>query len=124
LSKMKGNESKKRKNVIAWFFQRLSGVALIFLIAVHIWHLHYANPAVHPEYGDLVERLSTIGWIAFDISLLVLALFHGLNGVRNIVLDYTNKEPIIRRWNICLGTIGVVFSLFGGAAVIKILTMG
>lgn len=120
---MKSEESKK-KNIIAWFFQRLSGVALLFLITVHMWRLHYANPEVHPEYADLVERLGTIGWITFDISLLILALFHGLNGVRNIVLDYTNKEPIIRRWNIGLGTIGVIFSLFGGAAVIKILTMG
>lgn len=110
--------------MVAWFFQRLSGLALVFLIAVHIWNLHYANPEVPPGYADLVDRLKTIGYIALDISLLVLCLFHGLNGVRNIVLDYTKKDHIIRRWNISLSSIGIVFSVFGAAAIVKILTMG
>jgi succinate dehydrogenase / fumarate reductase membrane anchor subunit len=117
-------KSKGQKSIIAWFFQRLSGAALIFLVAIHVWNLHYAHPEVPPTYADLVDRLHTIGYIALDISLLVLALFHGLNGVRNIVLDYSRKEAVIKRWNITLGLIGIVFSLFGAAAIVKIVTMG
>ncbi|WP_164985091.1 hypothetical protein [Ammoniphilus sp. CFH 90114] len=113
-----------KKNVITWFFQRVSGVALVFLIAIHMWNLHYSNPAVPPDYNDLVARLRTIGYIALDFSLLVLALFHGLNGVRNIVLDYTSNEATIKRWTAGLAIIGVIFSLWGGAALIKIMTMG
>ncbi|KQX48876.1 MULTISPECIES: hypothetical protein [unclassified Paenibacillus] len=116
--------SKIRRNVLAWFFQRVSGVALIFLIAVHMWSLHYAHPDVHPSYPNLIERLRTIGYIALDFSLLALALFHGLNGVRNIVLDYTSNSRLIRRWSLGLMMIGIVFSLWGGAALIKIMTMG
>src|SRR5690606_32135817 len=110
-----------RKSMIAWVFQRVSGVALIFLIAVHIWKLHYANPEVAPTYEDLTNRLSTIGFIALDFSLLVLALFHGLNGVRSIVLDYTARENVIRRWTIGLTLVGIVASVFGGAALIKVM---
>jgi succinate dehydrogenase hydrophobic anchor subunit len=110
--------------MITWFFQRLSGVALIFLIGVHIWKLHYADPDVHPTYEDLTQRLITVGYIVLDVSLLVLALFHGLNGVRNIVLDYTKNERVIRRWRIGLGLVGAVFSVFGAAAIVKIMTMG
>jgi succinate dehydrogenase cytochrome b556 subunit len=113
-----------RKNIIAWFFQRVSGAALVFLIAVHVWRLHYSNPEVAPTYVDLTERLSTIGFIALDFSLLALTLFHGLNGVRSIVLDYTAKEAVIRRWTISLTFVGIVASVFGGAALIKVMTMG
>lgn len=116
--------SKRRRNVLTWFFQRVTGVALIFLIAVHMWSSHYAHPDVHPEYSNLVERLRTIGYIALDFSLLVIALFHGLNGVRNIVLDYTSKSIVVKRWSIGLAVVGIVFSLWGGAALIKIMVMG
>lgn len=113
-----------KKNVITWFFQRVSGVALVFLIAIHMWNLHYSNPEVAPSYTELVERLRTIGYIVLDFSLLTLALFHGLNGVRNIVLDYTSNGDAIKRWTVGLTVVGVVFSLWGGAALIKIMTMG
>ena len=110
--------------MITWFFQRLSGVALLFVIGIHIWNLHYANPDVPPSYADLTQRLKTIGYIVLDISLLVLALFHGLNGVRNIVLDFTKNEAVISRWTIGLYVVGIVFSVFGAAAIVKIMTMG
>lgn len=117
-------KSTGRKSVLAWIFQRISGAALVFLVAIHVWTLHYGNPETPPNYANLVDRLHTIGFIALDISLLVLALFHGLNGVRNIVLDYTRKKVIIKRWNTVLGLIGIVFAVFGSAAVVKIMTMG
>jgi succinate dehydrogenase / fumarate reductase membrane anchor subunit len=117
-------ESKGRRNVLTWFFQRVSGVALLFLIAIHMWNLHYAHPDVPPSYANLIERLRTIWYIALDFSLLALALFHGLNGVRNIVLDYTSDSSVIKRWSFCLTLVGIVFSLWGGAALIKIMTMG
>lgn len=116
--------SKRRRNVLTWFFQRVSGVALIFLIFIHMWNLHYAHPDVQPSYSHLIERLRTIGYIALDFSLLALALFHGLNGVRNIVHDYTSNSRVIKRWRIGLMVTGIVFSFWGGAALIKIMTMG
>ncbi|SFD35582.1 succinate dehydrogenase subunit D [Bacillus sp. OV194] len=121
---VKNKGDGKQKNMILWFFQRISGLALLLVIGVHIWNLHYSHPDVHPTYENLVERLRTVGYIVLDISLLVLALFHGLNGVRNIVLDYTRKSKVITRWNIALGLVGIVFSLLGSMAVVKILTMG
>jgi succinate dehydrogenase cytochrome b556 subunit len=120
----KASEGAGRRNILTWFFQRVSGVALVFLIAVHMWTLHYSHPDVAPSYSHLVERLRTIGYIALDFSLLVLALFHGLNGVRNIVLDYTSNSKIIKRWGMSLLLVGIVFSLWGGAALVKIMTMG
>lgn len=117
-------KSGRRRSILTWFFQRVSGMALIFLIGIHVWNIHYAHPEFAPTYTDLMERLRTIGYIALDFSLLVLALFHGLNGIRNIVLDYTNNGVAIKRWTIGLSGIGIVFSLFGGAALIKIMTMG
>jgi len=121
---VKASKGAVRRNVLTWFFQRVSGVALVLLIAVHMWTLHYSHPDVAPSYSHLVERLRTIGYIALDFSLLALALFHGLNGIRNIVLDYTSSRKVIRRWGIGLITVGIVFSLWGGAALIKIMTMG
>lgn len=124
MSNSKTVPHRHRRNIIIWLLQRISGAALVFLIGVHVWTLHYSNPELVPLYSGVVERLNTVGYMGLDISLLVMALFHGLNGVRNIVIDYTRNETIIRRWNSVLLIIGIVFSLLGSSAVVKILTMG
>ena len=79
-----------------WFFQRVSGMLLIFLLAVHIWMGHFSGlgDVIDGRQEELVlfdivkQRLAQGLFIFVDFSLLALALYHGLNGMRNIVLEW------------------------------------
>ena len=44
-------------------------------------------------YQAILSRISNPLWQAIDISFLLVALYHGLNGLRNIVLDYSRISP-------------------------------
>ena len=72
----------------SWAFMRLSGLALVFLALVHFAITHVINDVVETDYDFVAERWHNPAWRLFDWALLVLALAHGVNGLRWIVDDY------------------------------------
>lgn len=109
-----------RKDALLWLLHRITAVALIVLLIIHFWVLHYMNPASSPNMADLIYRLRTVSFIVTDYGLLIIALFHGLNGIRNIVIDYTSKESVIRGWSIGLTVLGAIAFAFGGYALLLV----
>jgi succinate dehydrogenase / fumarate reductase membrane anchor subunit len=75
----------------SWVFMRLSGLALVFLALVHFAITHIVNDVVETDYDFVAERWHNPAWRLFDWLLLVLALSHGLNGLRWIVDDYVRR---------------------------------
>ena len=64
------------RSVLLWLSQRVTAVLLIVFLGLHLWASNFAT--------DWVVVFRAV----VDISLLVLVLFHGLNGVRSVVLDF------------------------------------
>lgn len=72
-----------------WFFMRISGVALLFLVLIHLYIMHLVGSGVERvSFAFVAERWDSVGWKTFDWVLLVLALLHGTNGLRIIIDDY------------------------------------
>ena len=65
-----------------WFFMRISGLVLVFLALGHFTLTHIVNDVVDTDSGFVADRWSNPLWRAYDWALLALALFHGLNGLR------------------------------------------
>jgi len=72
----------------SWYFLRISGVALIFLVIIHLVLMHVANDVSQTTYCFVAQRYSNPLWRAYDLLLLTLALPHGLNGLRLVTDDY------------------------------------
>ena len=98
-----------------WFFQRVSGLLLIFLLGVHIWMGHFSGLSAVIEgrqdelvlYDIVKQRLAQGLFIFVDFSLLALVLYHGLNGMRNILLEWgpaAQREAAITKGLWALGT--------------------
>lgn len=104
------------KNMSLWLLQRLSAVALIALLIVHFWVLHFAEPHSTITMANVHSRLNTFRFLLVDYGLLVLALFHGLNGIRSIALDHSRFVRYTRGITWSLLAVGVVFALYGGTA--------
>jgi len=78
-------------DAVAWYLQRITGAALVPLLVAHFWVEHYMTATIRRgnlSYAILLERLANPWWQAIDISFLLIALYHGLNGLFGIVLDY------------------------------------
>ena len=72
----------------SWYFFRISGVGLVFLALIHVFLMHIANDVSATNYNYIAERYANPFWRVYDLLLLTLALFHGLNGLRIVCDDY------------------------------------
>ena len=74
----------------AWLFMRVSGVALLFMALIHLLVMHVINDIEVINYQFVVSRYGTPFWRTYDLVMLWLAMLHGVNGARTMVLDYVH----------------------------------
>jgi succinate dehydrogenase / fumarate reductase membrane anchor subunit len=101
-----------------WISQRISGILLLVLVFVHFWIAHYF-PGGFVTYEKVAVRLVLPAWKVFDIFLLLTAIFHGLNGIWIILLDYIHKDWFRITLYGFLWVIGLIFSILGGLTIIS-----
>lgn len=78
----------------SWYFFRVSGVALIFLVIIHLVIMHVANDVSVTTYAFVAQRYANPFWRVYDLTLLTLGLLHGLNGLRIITDDYVRTRGV------------------------------
>ncbi len=104
---------KKGASAVPWLLQRISAAILIVLLMIHFWVGHYANWGAPVTFAGVHMRLQSAAFVIVDSLLLVSVVFHGLNGVRNIVLDYPGLLPHNRSISLILFIIGITAIVFG-----------
>lgn len=91
----------------SWLFMRVSGVVLLVLAVGHVLIMHVLDEGVsRVDFGFVQARWQSPFWRAWDWALLVLALIHGINGLRVIVQDYV-------RWPGARLAVNMLFSVVG-----------
>jgi succinate dehydrogenase / fumarate reductase membrane anchor subunit len=73
-----------------WYFMRVSGLALVFLVLGHMFIMHVLVELAGGEidFAFVQSRWGTPFWRIYDFALLVLAFLHGANGARVVIGDY------------------------------------
>lgn len=87
---------------ILWVLQRVSAVLLIGLLVVNFFVLSYSDPGT---------KISL--FLGIDSILLAAVLYHGLNGLHNILVDYGVKQRTRTIGTVILGGTGLVLFVFG-----------
>ena len=102
----------------SWWFFRVSGVGLVLLVIIHLVLMHVTTDVSETVYDFVANRYANPFWRGYDLLLLTLALFHGLNGLRIICDDYIKS----RGWRITvvsgLFVIALSFWLIGMMTII------
>ncbi len=80
--------------LFAWFFMRLSGLALFILAIGHLAIMHLINSIDSINYAFVAARYTTPFWRSYDMLMLILALLHGCNGLRTVIEDYCHKPAL------------------------------
>lgn len=108
-----------RSGAFDWFFQRVSGVALLITLFLHFWVLHYASEGP-VTYQKVMARLLSPAWKALDIAFLVFAVYHAMNGFKMIIDDYVHTSGVRA---VLVGALWVVAIGFFGLGVLTIVTL-
>lgn len=112
-----------RSGSAAWLFQRVSGLALIGLVGLHFWLVHFADLRgawTVKAIADMhIKQLAILG---VDYALLGLALAHGLSGLRNILIDMKLWPGGERTISDTLAAVGIAIFAYGTFAFWPFLT--
>ncbi len=97
----------------SWYFFRVSGVALLFLVIIHLIIMHGTNDVSCTTYAFVAARYANPLWRLYDWLLLTLSLTHGMNGLRVVIDDYVHaRGPRLTLLSI-VGTLLMVFFMLG-----------
>lgn len=66
---------------------RTSGLLLVFLLGVHLVNLFVLHDIQSETLQVFTERWSTPMWRAIDWALIVLAMVHGVIGLRPVIVS-------------------------------------
>lgn len=94
-----------------WLFMRVSGVVLLVLAVGHVLIMHVWGGGVdRVNFSFVATRWQSPFWRSWDWMLLSLALLHGINGLRVVVMDYI--RPVAWRFLANMFFYVVGFALF------------
>ena len=97
----------------SWFFFRVSGVLLIFLVIIHLIIMHVTNDVSCTTYQFVAMRYDNPLWRLYDWLLLTLSLLHGMNGLRVVIDDYVRGRSARLTLMSVAGTLTLIFFMLG-----------
>jgi len=102
----------------SWYFIRISGIALIFLVIIHLLIMHVTTDVHCTTFQFVAARYANPLWRLFDWLLLTLALLHGMNSLRVVVDDYVRSST----WRVgilsALAVLTLIFFMLGTITII------
>lgn len=113
---MSFEENRRPGGIALWFFQRLSALFLLVMLLAHFYFLHYYQEGF-VTYDKVAPRLASTPWKVFDILFLAVAVFHGINGLWTVVLEYVHQERSQRLLLTALLGVGLLFLAIGAFSI-------
>lgn len=112
-----------RSGAADWLLQRVSGLALIGLVGLHFWLVHFVDLRGAWSVKTIADmHIKQVAILGVDYALLGLALAHGLNGLRNILIDMKLWPGGERTISDTLAAVGIAVFAYGTFAFWPFLT--
>ena len=104
------------RSAFFWLFQRITGALLAIFLFTHVKVLHWDFDFTTQgliDFAFVLDRLQgSIGWAIFYFLFIVSALFHGLNGLWAVVLDFRPAKKIQVAWLSIMWAIGILTAYY------------
>jgi succinate dehydrogenase cytochrome b556 subunit len=98
---------------LIWYFMRISGALLIILAGGHVLITHYLNVPSETTFSFVAARWANPYWRTFDWLLLMVALWHGVLGLRYSIQDYLSSPMARTLAQGVMWALGLVFLALG-----------
>jgi len=98
---------------LRWVSQRLTGLILVLGLGTHTIIIHFSGHSP-VDVNVVQERLKDTFWLLFYVVFLGATLFHGLNGLYEVIDDYKPSRGLqillsIMMW--CAGLVALIWGL-------------
>lgn len=105
------------RNTYVWLLQIITGVLIAVFLGIHMVLQHLdailgffgANMADLTSWASMMDRAEQGIFVALYIALLAVGLYHGIYGLRNIILEATSSAKVksVITWSFIILGIGV-----------------
>ncbi len=110
------NQAITARSALFWLFQRISGAFLAVFLFTHVKVLHWDFDFTTQgllDFSFVLSRLQgNIGWLIFYFLFIISALFHGLNGLWAVVLDFRPSKGAQFIWLAVLWAAGILTAYY------------
>ncbi|HJR36963.1 MAG TPA: succinate dehydrogenase, cytochrome b556 subunit [Nocardioidaceae bacterium] len=104
-----GTLYRGREGMWTWVAHRITGVLIFFFLFAHV--IDTAMVRVSPEaYNAAVETYKNPIVGVMEIGLVAAVLFHALNGIRIVLVDFWSEGPRYQR-QMSYGVVGLFLLL-------------
>jgi succinate dehydrogenase cytochrome b subunit len=95
-SSVAGTLYRGREGMWTWVLHRITGVAIFFFLFAHVIDTAMVRVSPH-AYNSAVDTYKNPVVGVLELGLVAAVLYHGLNGVRIILVDFWAKGPRYQR---------------------------
>ncbi len=104
---------KKDSGSWAWIFHRVSGLALIGYLFLHIYSLSTLTQG-REVFEKKMQSFLSPPFLAMEWFLFIIVLFHSLNGVRIVLVDWADGAKYHKSLYRFSWIIGIILFLLMG----------
>jgi succinate dehydrogenase / fumarate reductase membrane anchor subunit len=105
--------AQESKASSTWYWQVLTGVALLLLLGLHFIANHFIATGGLRDYADVVSYLRNPIILVLEVLFLVVVATHAMLGVRAIVTDFGLSDRAEKRLSQVLTIVGVLTVGYG-----------
>lgn len=103
---------KVRTGMFAWILHRLTGVGLVVYLMIHVWGLRALSDPV--SFNALITKYHSPIFKLGEFLLLVAVVYHAMNGLRIVLIDFLGWAPRQKKLFWTLGAVALVLIVVGG----------
>lgn len=86
--------------------QYITGIGLFLFAGWHLIFSHMIGKEV-TGWESVTERATNSGWFVFYILLLIFGIYHGLHGLRTIILEFSIPNSAVRALDVAILLVGI-----------------
>lgn len=113
----------KSTGFISFVFRRVSGLALVFYLFLHLWVIGSVTQG--PEVFD--RRLAAVQTPLFklaEVALLAAVIYHGFDGIRLLIVHYFNVTEYRKSLFYAMFALFALLTIAGGIPIILFMLEG
>jgi len=98
--------------MFAWLCHRLSGIAIVLYLVLHVWGLKSLSD--RDAFNELIASYHAPIYKFGEFMLLVAIAYHALNGLRIVLIDFLGWSPNHKKLFWTLGAVAALIIVVGG----------
>jgi succinate dehydrogenase / fumarate reductase, cytochrome b subunit len=107
----------KTTGFISFVFRRVSGIALVLYLFMHIWVIGSANGGAASFDARMATVQSPI-FRLFEVALLTAVVYHGFDGIRLLIVHWFNVTEYRKSLFYAMFVLFILVSIVGGLPIL------